>query len=90
LLDRLEVIHFPGYTEEEKFNIAQKHLIGKQIAAHSLTEKEVVITDDGLKTIIQRYTREAGVRELERQIATVFRKVAREIVEKKTKTKKLK
>jgi ATP-dependent Lon protease len=90
LLDRLEVIHFPGYTEEEKFNIAQKHLIGKQIAAHSLTEKEVVITDDGLKTIIQRYTREAGVRELERQIATVFRKVAREIVEEKTKTKKIK
>ncbi len=87
LLDRLEVIHFPGYTEEEKFNIAQKHLINKQIAAHSLTAKEAIMTDNGLKTIIRRYTREAGVRELERQIATIFRKVAREIVEKKIKTK---
>jgi ATP-dependent Lon protease len=83
LLDRLEVIHFPGYTEDEKFNIAAKHLINKQLGVHSLTNKETLITDNSLKTIIRRYTREAGVRELERQIATIFRKITREIIEKK-------
>ncbi len=87
LLDRFEVIHFPGYTEDEKFNIAKKHLLTKQIIAHSLKNNEVKINDDGLKTIIRRYTREAGVRELERQIGTIFRKIAREIVEQKIKTK---
>ena len=87
LLDRLEVIHFPGYTEDEKFNIASSHLVKKQLEAHSLMGKEASITSSGLKTIIRRYTREAGVRELERQIATIFRKVAREIIEKKTKSK---
>jgi len=87
LLDRLEVIHFAGYTEDEKFNIAQEHLISKQIEAHSLDKKEVRISDVALKTMVRRYTREAGVRELERQIAGVFRKVAREIVEKKTKSR---
>ncbi|MBI2641364.1 endopeptidase La [Candidatus Roizmanbacteria bacterium] len=83
LLDRLEVIHFAGYTEDEKFHIAKEHLIGKQLDAHSLTSNEVMIVESGLRTMIRRYTREAGVRELERQIATVFRKVAREIIEKK-------
>lgn len=87
LLDRLEVIHFPGYTEDEKFNIAKEHLIKKQLSAHSLSVEEAKLTDSALKTIIRRYTREAGVRELERQIATVFRKIAREIIEKKLKTK---
>ncbi|MCX7881395.1 MAG: endopeptidase La [Patescibacteria group bacterium] len=87
LLDRLEVIHFPGYTEDEKFNIAKIHLINKQLAAHSLDNKQINITDNGLKTIIRRYTREAGVRELERQIATIFRKIAREVVEKKVEKK---
>lgn len=87
LLDRLEVIHFPGYTEDEKFNIAKEHLIGKQLKAHNLSEKDISITDGALKMIIRRYTREAGVRELERQIATVFRKIAREIVEKKIQKK---
>lgn len=87
LLDRLEVIHFPGYTEDEKYNIASNHLVKKQLEAHSLDSKEAGITDSGLKTIIRRYTREAGVRELERQIATIFRKIAREIVEKKVTTK---
>lgn len=87
LLDRLEVIHFPGYTEDEKYNIAKEHLVGKQLDAHNLTGREIVITEAALKMIIRRYTREAGVRELERQIATVFRKIAREIVEKKIKTK---
>ncbi|MBI2051190.1 endopeptidase La [Candidatus Roizmanbacteria bacterium] len=89
LLDRLEVIHFPGYTEDEKFNIAKEYLIKKQTDAHGLTDLEVKITDNALKTIIRRYTREAGVRELERQIAALFRKIAREIVEKKTKSKTL-
>ncbi len=87
LLDRLEVIHFPGYTEDEKFNIAKEYLIKKQRTAHSLSDKEADIVDEGLKTVIRRYTREAGVRELERQIATIFRKIAREIVEKKTEVK---
>ncbi|MFH0979495.1 MAG: endopeptidase La [Candidatus Roizmanbacteria bacterium] len=87
LLDRLEVIHFPGYTEDEKFNIAIRHLVKKQLEAHSLTSKEVSITDTALKTMIRRYTREAGVREFERQIATIFRKIAREIVEKKIRSK---
>ncbi|MDO9027380.1 MAG: endopeptidase La, partial [Candidatus Roizmanbacteria bacterium] len=87
LLDRLEVIHFPGYTEEEKFNIAKTHLINKQLEANSLTEKEGLITDSGLKTIIRRYTREAGVRDLERQISRIFRKLTREIIENKVKSK---
>ena len=87
LLDRLEVIHFPGYTEDEKFNIAKDHLIKKQLDAHSLSSEEVNITDYALRTMIRRYTREAGVRELERQIAAIFRKVAREIIEKKVKAK---
>lgn len=83
LLDRLEIIHFPGYTEDEKFHIASDYLIGKQLKAHSLDDEQIKITDNALRTIIRRYTREAGVRELERQIATIFRKVAREIIEKK-------
>jgi len=87
LLDRLEIIHFPGYTEDEKFHIAKQHLIGKQQEAHNLLATEGRIKDLALKTIIRRYTREAGVRELERQIATIFRKIAREIVEQKNKTK---
>jgi len=87
LLDRLEVIHFPGYTEDEKFNIAKNHLIEKQKEAHNLLVDQAKITDDAIKMIIRRYTREAGVRELERQIATVFRKIAREIVEGKIKSK---
>ena len=87
LLDRLEVIHFPGYTEDEKFNIAKEHLIKKQLEAHSLSEEEAKITDNAAKTMIRRYTREAGVRDLERQIAAIFRKIGREIIEKKIKSK---
>ncbi|MBI3620346.1 endopeptidase La [Candidatus Roizmanbacteria bacterium] len=87
LLDRLEVIHFPGYTEDEKFNILKEHLISKQLAAHGLSHNELRITDAALKELIRRYTREAGVRELERQIAAIYRKVARELVEKKYKTR---
>lgn len=83
LRDRLEIIHFPGYTEDEKFHIAKQYLVKKQQEAHSIDAKEGTISDSGLKLMIRRYTREAGVRELERQVATVFRKKARELVEKK-------
>lgn len=83
LLDRLEVINFPGYTEDEKFNIAKGYLVRKQLEAHSLNATDIGIDDEGLKIMIRKYTREAGVRELERQVAAVFRKIAREIVEKK-------
>lgn len=83
LRDRLEIIHFPGYTEDEKFNIAKKYLIKKQQEAHSVDSSEGSINDSGIKLMIRRYTREAGVRELERQVATVFRKKARELVEDK-------
>lgn len=81
LLDRLEVIHFPGYTQDEKFAIAKNYLLKKQLLAHGLGDYQVKITDSTTKLIINRYTREAGVRELERQIATLFRKIARKIAE---------
>lgn len=90
LLDRLEVVHFAGYTEDEKFNIAKKYLVKKQLSAHSLSSLDIKIADNALQMIIRRYTREAGVRELERQVATIFRKIAREIVEKKQKSKSIK
>lgn len=77
LRDRLEVIAFPGYTEDEKFKIADDYLIDKQLNVHALTKKDVVLSKDSVKMIIKRYTREAGVRNLERQIATVYRKIAR-------------
>jgi len=88
LRDRLEIIHFAGYTEDEKFSIAKNYLIPKQLSAHHIENKQVSISDIALKTTVRRYTREAGVRELERQIATIFRKVARQIVEKKIKSSK--
>jgi ATP-dependent Lon protease len=90
LLDRLEVIHFAGYTEDEKFNIAKEYLIKKQTEAHNLDVDEITLSDDALRTIIRRYTREAGVRNLERQIATIARKIAREILEDSKDLKNLK
>jgi len=87
LLDRLEVIHFAGYTEDEKFNIAKNFLLKKEIDAHSLSDKEIKLTDAAFRIIIRRYTREAGVRELARQIAAVMRKVARDVVEGKFNSK---
>lgn len=86
LLDRLEIINFPGYTEDEKFHIAKEYLVKKQADAHSLTPEEVKITDTAVKTVIRRYTREAGVRELERQIAGIYRKIARDMVENNVKS----
>ena len=87
LRDRLEIIHFPGYTEEEKFNIAKNFLVKKQLAAHGLYADKVKVTDKAVRLVVNRYTREAGVRELERQIAAIFRKLAREFVEKGLKGK---
>lgn len=83
LKDRLEVISFAGYTHDEKFHIAKDFLIKKQMEMHGLSEKEIEITDGGLKFIIEHYTREAGVRNLERQIASLLRKIAKMVAEGK-------
>ena len=83
LLDRMEIIRLEGYTEDEKVEIAKRHLITKVVAEHGLTPSEFVLTDDGLRALIQNYTREAGVRTLEREIAKLARKVLRQILEKK-------
>jgi ATP-dependent Lon protease len=83
LLDRMEVLHLPGYTEQEKLNIAQKYLIPKEIKANALKPEEIVIQEDALRGIIKDYTREAGVRNLEREIANVCRKVAKAVAEGK-------
>ena len=79
LLDRMDVIHLSGYTEDEKFGIARKYLIPKQLRAHGLTTRRVAIHDKALRLVIREYTREAGVRNLERQIAALFRKAATQI-----------
>lgn len=86
LRDRLEIINFSGYTADEKFHIAKNYLTKKQTEAHGLADHKVSIVDKALKSIANDYTREAGVRELERQIATIMRKVAREVLEKGKKT----
>lgn len=80
LLDRMEVISLEGYTETEKFHIAKNYLIPKQVEAHGLKDRKIDIQDPTLRNIIRYYTREAGVRNLERQIANVCRKIAKEIV----------
>src|SRR5438045_4242556 len=84
LLDRMEVITLPGYTTEEKLVIAREFLIPKQLTDHGLTEKNIEITRPAISTMINRYTSEAGVRNLERSIAGVCRKVAREVVSGRT------
>lgn len=88
LRDRLEVIRFPGYTEDEKFHIAQDFLFEKEREIHGVPNKTVKLTDRGLYEIIRKYTREAGVRNLEREIATIFRKVAKKISDVKTRKPK--
>lgn len=81
LRDRMEVLDLPGYTEEEKLKIAQNYLVPKQVEAHGLTEKHIQFTEKALRRIILEYTREAGVRNLEREIATICRGVARKVAE---------
>jgi ATP-dependent Lon protease len=77
LRDRMEVLEIPGYTEEEKLAIARDHLVQKQIANHGLTPEQLTITDDALRAVIRGYTREAGVRNLEREVGAICRKAAR-------------
>ncbi|MEA3079097.1 MAG: ATP-dependent Lon protease [Sphingomonadales bacterium] len=83
LMDRMEIIRLEGYTEDEKVQIAKRHLIPKQIEAHGLKAAELIFTDEALRKMIQHYTREAGVRTLERELAKVARKSLRQILEKK-------
>jgi ATP-dependent Lon protease len=80
LQDRMEVLRLPGYTEQEKFEIAKRFLISKQRTATGLTDKNIQFTDEGVTHIIRHYTHEAGVRNLDREIANVCRKVARKVV----------
>lgn len=84
LRDRMEVLELPGYTESEKLQIAKRYLIPKELDAHGLTAAQLTITDDALRKIITAYTREAGVRNLEREIATICRAVAKEVSEGRT------
>jgi ATP-dependent Lon protease len=84
LLDRMELIRIPGYTEDEKVEIAKRHLIPKQIKAHGLKKNEWSISDDALRDLIRYYTREAGVRNLEREIANLTRKAIKDILMKKS------
>ena len=84
LLDRMEVLHLPGYTEHEKLNIAKKYLVPKEIRANALKLDKITFQDDAVTGIIKDYTREAGVRNLEREIANVCRKVAKAVAEGKS------
>ncbi|WP_299884401.1 endopeptidase La [uncultured Ruegeria sp.] len=89
LLDRMEIIPLAGYTEDEKSEIAKQHLIGKQVKNHGLKDKEFELTDEALQKMIRTYTREAGVRNLEREIAKVARKSLTKIIKKEAETVKV-
>ena len=89
LLDRMEVIRIPGYTEDEKVGISRQHLIAKQMKSHGLKEEEWSISEDALRDVIRYYTREAGVRNLERELATLARKSIKDILMKEMKTVKI-
>jgi len=90
LQDRLEIIRLSGYTEEEKVEIAKRHLVSKQISENGLKDSDVKFGDDGLVRLVQEYTREAGVRNLERELGNICRKVARNVVSRKKGAKKVK
>jgi len=79
LLDRMEVIRLPGYTENEKLSIARRYLVPKQVKANGLKSREITITDDALLDVVRYYTKEAGVRGLEREVAKLARKVVKEL-----------
>jgi len=81
LLDRMEILEIPGYTREEKMEIARRHLVPKQVSEHGLTSAQIVLPDAALTTVVEQYTREAGVRNLEREIANVIRAIAVKIAE---------
>jgi ATP-dependent Lon protease len=81
LRDRMEVIQLPGYTQQEKIEIGKRFLIPKQLENHGLTEKHITITDEAMVELVQAYTKEAGVRNLEREVANIMRKVARQVAE---------
>jgi ATP-dependent Lon protease len=81
LIDRMELIRIPGYTEDEKAEIARRFLLPKQMLAHGLTEENIKITDPALSKLIRGYTREAGVRNLERELTTICRKIVKRVVE---------
>lgn len=85
LVDRMEVINLPGYTEEEKMEIARRFLYPRELKEHGLTQDNLVIRDEAFREMIRSYTREAGVRNLERQIATICRKTAKDVVSGKSK-----
>jgi ATP-dependent Lon protease len=87
--DRMEVIQLSGYTEQEKLEISKRHLIPKQVAEHGLTKDQIQFTDDGVRAIINLYTQEAGLRNLEREIASVCRKVARQVASGEQKIRKI-
>jgi ATP-dependent Lon protease len=84
LLDRMEIIRIPGYTEDEKVEIARRHLIPKQMTAHGIRKTEWSISEDAIRDLIRHYTREAGVRNLEREIANLTRKAIKDILMKKS------
>lgn len=89
LLDRMEIIEVEGYTENEKFHIAKKHLIQKEYEKHGIKKSQLTITDEGINSIIKYYTKEAGVRQLDREIAKVCRKAARFLVQENKKILKV-
>ena len=87
--DRMEIIQLSGYTEEEKLEIAKRHLLPKQIAEHGLKKSQIQFTDEGIRAIINQYTQEAGLRNLEREIASVCRKVAKQVAMGEKKARKI-
>ncbi|MFQ5878436.1 MAG: endopeptidase La, partial [Acidobacteriota bacterium] len=87
LRDRMEILHLPGYVEEEKLDIARKYLVPRQIKEHGLSAPQLHLTDDAVKAIIRGYTADSGLRKLEQQIATICRKIAKDLVTGKTRTR---